>query len=92
MVRRRWGCGVGGGEVKPGNKTSFRSEMSLKTVAQEALEVRPGWWSLKRETEKERAMGMMSAVGWVCVWVGGCRRGEETGGGCTRDWHVFQIR
>lgn len=76
MVRRRWGCGVGGGEVKPGNKTSFRSEMSLKTVAQEALEVRPGWWSLKRETKKERAMGMMSAVGSVCA--GG---GVQKGGG-----------
>ena len=33
----------GGGGEKPGNKTSFRSEMSPKTVAREAPEVRPGW-------------------------------------------------
>ena len=38
-----YACGGGGGRLKPGNKTSFRSAMSPKTVAQEALEVRPEW-------------------------------------------------
>lgn len=46
--------GGGGGGVKPGNKTSFRSEMSPKTVAQEVPELRPGWLSFKLERERER--------------------------------------
>lgn len=67
--------------MKPGNKTSFRSEMSPKTVAREALEVGPKWKSLNREREREREGGRKGDEDDVGSRVWGMQKG---GGG----WRV----
>lgn len=71
-----WGWVGGCEEVlwkKPGNKTSFRSEMSLETIV-ECLRVINGWQSLNRGEEGGVRMRMLlakRAVVGVCEGGGG---------------------